>query len=75
VPGEFMDAPVVVVVSAKVSPLCSSVVTLRVLAVHTAYSVVFDEIAKVLAAACEVPLTLAHVAPAAGWVVHQPPKV
>ncbi|MGA1320464.1 MAG: hypothetical protein ACO3Z0_01530 [Ilumatobacteraceae bacterium] len=50
-PGEFMDAPVVVVVSAKVSPLCSSVVTLRVLAVHTAYSVVFEEIAKVLAAA------------------------
>ncbi|MGA1406154.1 MAG: hypothetical protein ACO32X_06965, partial [Ilumatobacteraceae bacterium] len=49
--------------------------TVRLLAVHTAYSVVFEEIAKVLAAACEVPLTLAHVAPAAGWVVHHPPKV
>ncbi len=44
-------------------------------AVHTAYNVVFAEIANVEAAACEVPDTLTHVAPAAGCVVHHPPNV
>jgi hypothetical protein len=39
VPGEFIDAPVVVDASAIALPLCSSVVTVNVAAVHWAYSV------------------------------------
>jgi hypothetical protein len=75
VPGEFIDAPVVVEASATALPPCSSVATVNEFAVHTAYSVVFDEIVNVDAAAREVPEALAHVAPAAGCVVHHPPKV
>jgi hypothetical protein len=71
VPGEFIDAPVVVEASAIALPLCSSVVTVNVSAVHTAYNVTFDEIANVDAAAREVP---PHADPAAGCIVHQPPK-
>ena len=43
-----------------------------VVSAHTAYNVVFALIAKVDAAARDVP---PHGEPAAGWVVHQPPKV
>ena len=45
--------------------------TAYVSAVHTAYSVMFEEIANVDAAAREVP---PHAAPAAGCIVHQPAK-
>jgi len=73
VPGdEAIDPPVVVEPSEIALPLCELYVTVSVLAVHTAYRVVFEEIAKVLAAARDVP---PHAVPAAGCVVHQPPKV
>ena len=68
-PGEFIDAPVVVEALAIALPPCSSVVTVNESAVHTAYNVTFDEIANVDAAAREVP---PHAAPAAGCVVHHP---
>ena len=53
-------------------PPCSSVVTVNVFAVHTAYNVVFDEIENVVPAALEMP---PHAEPADGCVVHQPPNV
>jgi hypothetical protein len=48
------------------------VATVNEFAVHTAYNVVFVEIANVDAAARDVP---PHADPAAGCVVHHPPKV
>jgi hypothetical protein len=73
VPGDdAIDAPVVVEASATALPPCSSVATVNEFAVHTAYNVVFAEIANVDAAARDV---LPHADPAAGCVVHHPPKV
>ena len=72
VPGEFIDAPVVVDAFEIALPPCSSVVTVNVLAVHTAYNVALAKMLKVLPPAREVPV---HAAPAAGCVVHQPPKL
>jgi hypothetical protein len=71
VPGEFIDAPEAVEASAIALPPCSSVVTVRGLPVHTAYSVTLELIVNVLDAARAVPL---QADPAAGWVVHQPPN-
>ena len=70
-PGEAIDAPVVVEASAIALPPCSSVVTVNESAVHCAYSVTFEEIANVEAAAREVP---PHTDPAAGCDVHHPPN-
>ena len=70
--GELIDEPVVVEASAIALPPCSSVETVNVLAVHTAYRVTLALIAKVLAADRDVP---PHAAPAEGCVVHQPAKV
>jgi hypothetical protein len=70
--GELIDEPVVVEASAIALPPCSLVLTVNVLAVHTAYRVTLALIAKVLAADRDVP---PHAAPAEGCVVHQPAKV
>jgi len=72
VPGELIDAPVVVVVLSIALPSCSSVVTVNVCAVHTTYSVTLSVMVNVLAAARDVP---PHATPATGCVVHQPTKV
>jgi hypothetical protein len=71
VPGEAIDAPVVVEAFAIALPPCSSVVTVNESALHTAYNVTFEEIANVDATAREVP---PHADPAAGCVVHHPAK-
>ena len=72
VPGEDeIDPPVVVDPSEIDEPPCESYVTVKLFAVHWAYSVTSAEIANVDAAARDVP---PHAAPAAGCVVHQPPN-
>ena len=69
-PGEDPICPPVVVEPLLIAePPCESYVTVKVFAVHTAYSVVSAVIENVLAAERAVP---AQAAPAAGCVVHQP---